>query len=168
MTLIRTLTISTTTFERMKEKFNGFRQTALSNFWFLTTLNESRRFRDRKNGFPIEHFENKILRTLNTRLDLWCFSPALNKACILQECTQLTQNQHTLSGLSSGSWRLYQNARLLNTGSVHSRSNLVLEQSRLRQNVYSGMLYCSCRSLSRTSRGNENGKAKSESSDNFI
>ena len=29
MTLIRTLTISTTTFERVKEKFDSFRQTAL-------------------------------------------------------------------------------------------------------------------------------------------
>ena len=29
MALIRTLTISTTTFERMKEKFDGFRQTVL-------------------------------------------------------------------------------------------------------------------------------------------
>ena len=30
MVLIRTLTISTTTFERMKEKFDGFRQTVKS------------------------------------------------------------------------------------------------------------------------------------------
>ena len=45
MALIQTLTISTTTFERTKEKFDGFRQTVL-NFWSLATparkINETR------------------------------------------------------------------------------------------------------------------------------
>ena len=38
MALIRTLTASTTAFERTKENFDGFRQTGLFLFWVYPTL----------------------------------------------------------------------------------------------------------------------------------
>ena len=66
---------------------------------------------------------------------------SINKACILQEYTQLTQNHHNLSGLSLESLEFFQNACVLNAGSEHSRSDHVFEMSRLHKNFIFGMLY---------------------------
>ena len=84
------------------------------------------------NSQEIEHPKNKILSILKTRLSLECSSPASNKSA-----RQLRENQSILSDLSFVPLVFLQNACLLNTGLEHCRSDLVFEQSRLRNTLFS-------------------------------
>ena len=91
--------------------------------------------------YSTEHSENKSLSILKTKSDLECCSPALNKRASRKNAKQLRQNQITLIGLSFVPLAFLQNACLLNAVLDHSRSDLVLQQPRLRNNFIFGMHY---------------------------
>ena len=88
----------------------------------------------------IYHSESNILRTLKTRLGLYYFSPAFNKYEFCRNVEQLRWNQNSPSGLSFVPMPLLQNTCLLNVGLELLRSDLVFEQSKLRNSF---ILECS-------------------------
>ena len=65
-----------------------------------------------------EHFLNKILRILKTKLDLKSSSPPLNRDASCRDAKQLSQN--TLRGLNFVLLAFLQRASLSNVGLEHS------------------------------------------------
>ena len=89
MALIRTLTISTTTFERMKEKFDGFRQTeSRAGFYFLQRL----------------HFET--IAKWSSKLQRVTCLQQLAMDFLFQRCDTRWRKLHTLQSLQASTKNL--------------------------------------------------------------
>ena len=89
----------------------------------------------------IEHYENKSLHILKKMLNLERYSPAFKQHASCKNAKELRKNQITLSGLSFVPSAFLQKACFLNVVLEHSRSDLVSQQCRLRNNFMFGMLY---------------------------